>query len=142
MGLSVMAVAGILLLRALTDSGGDGPVSLFSSDHDTDLLAWAPPDSEMAAGINIKELNAYGEFRELLLDRQGGKVGPLGFSADSIDRVLVIGPADRHKDDLLVYRLKRAYDPNVSIRAGSAKPKTQEARRPILPRIHRRHKLD
>ena len=125
----MVALTGAALLVALVylirEFGDSGLAYLFSTDHDADLLAWVPPDTESVTGLKMGELNSHPEIKAVFMDMEPRKDGRIGFTMESVERMLVVGRInkDSKQDLLFVFRLNRTFDPNTLIKSGLATQK-------------------
>ena len=121
-GLLGFVALAICLFRAFF-GGGRLPFGIFAPDREPDLLAWAPPDSEVVVGFDLKELNQNVEFRDLLKGEDFAHNSDDGIAITSVDKIIVTGHANKKSalDTVVILGLNKPFDPNKTPRSGKSK---------------------
>ena len=123
LGLVAMAVAGALIVRSMRNADLGIDLGLSFPNPRTDLLLWAPAETDGVIGLDIGMLSANKFFEELMASGNQRDFRDAGFDMGDVETAIVAlrQEAGGKMSDLLILRLKHMYDPNPAIRAGKAK---------------------
>jgi predicted Zn finger-like uncharacterized protein len=117
----------VLLFRGCDSSGGSPLLNVFSGEKDSDLLPWAPSDSDIIVAVDMKELMSIREVNELA-DQGKSKSKRKSLELGQVERMIGAGHGGLgESESVTVYRLAKPFDPNILIRAGRAKAKKRGA---------------
>jgi hypothetical protein len=122
---SGLLVMGLIILLVSKFSDSKTPFSSVVGGDESELLGWAPPESEILLEVDFDALMAVREFRELVDDaKPKNQKVELGLGTKT--KVLGAGRGKMgNSESVTIYRLSNNYDPNALIRTrkGTAKQK-------------------
>jgi hypothetical protein len=116
-------LAAVVLVFVVRDGCINTQIPFLSGPRDSDLLAWAPADTDGVAGVDMGDLFSHQEVREIFVADDYRAFRDAGFDLGSVERLLVAGRVTKAArfEAILIVRLKRPFDPNGPVKAGRAK---------------------